>query len=97
MFPYGSAGLNNLVTLPAHRGHGFGSRLLRETEAQWFDSLGAEAGLLLCADALLPFYSRLGWRKVEARVTYAQPDGSRVWAANCMLLDPGARWRRPAS
>jgi aminoglycoside 2'-N-acetyltransferase I len=86
--PVRVAGLNNLVTLPAHRGRGLGSRLLRETQAQWFDSLGAEAGLLLCADALVPFYSRLNWQKVDARVTYAQPGGSQVWAANCMLLDP---------
>jgi GNAT superfamily N-acetyltransferase len=86
--PVRAAGLNNLVTLPAHRGRGFGSRLLRETAGQWIDSLGAEAGLLLCADALLPFYSRLNWQKVDARVTYAQTGGSRVWAANCMLLDP---------
>jgi GNAT superfamily N-acetyltransferase len=86
--PVRAVGLNNLVTLPAHRGRGLGSRLLRETEGQWFDSLAAEAGLLLCADALLPFYSRLGWRKMDARVTYTQPGGPRVWAANCMLLDP---------
>ena len=82
------AGLNNLVTLPAYRGHGIASRLLRDTQEHWFDSLGAECGLLLCADALLPFYSRLQWQKAEIRVTYAQPEGSRTWAANCMLLDP---------
>lgn len=82
------AGLNNLVTLPARRGRGIGSRLLRDTQEHWFDSLGADCGLLLCADALLPFYSRLGWGKVEARVAYAQPDGPRTWAANCMVLDP---------
>ena len=82
------AGLNNLVTVPAHRGRGVASRLLRETQAQWFDVLGAQCGLLLCADALLPFYSRLGWQTVSARVTYAQADGPRTWTANCMLLDP---------
>jgi GNAT superfamily N-acetyltransferase len=82
------AGLNELVTFPAHRGRGVASRLLRETEAQWFESLGAQCGLLLCADALLPFYSRLGWRKVDGRVSYGQPDGPKIWAANCMLLDP---------
>ena len=86
--PVRVAGLNNLVTVPAYRGRGIASRLLRETQPQWFDSLGAECGLLLCADALLPFYSRLGWEKVDVRVTYAQPDGPRAWAANCMLLDP---------
>ena len=82
------AGLNNLVTLPAHRGRGIASRLLRETQEHWFDSLGAECGLLLCADALLAFYSRLGWEKVGACVSYAQPGGSRTWAAHCMALDP---------
>lgn len=86
--PVRVAGLNNLVTIPAHRGHGVASRLLRETQPQWFDSLGAECGLLLCAEALLPFYSRLGWEKAGVPVSYAQPDGPRVWAASCMLLDP---------
>jgi GNAT superfamily N-acetyltransferase len=85
------AGLNNLVTLPAHRSRGVASRLLRETQQQWFESLGAECGLLLCADALLPFYERLGWQKVESRVSYTQPDGPRTWAANCMLLNPLAK------
>jgi GNAT superfamily N-acetyltransferase len=88
-----AAGLNNLIALPAHRGRGFASHLLRATQEQWFDALGADCGLLLCADALLPFYSRLGWEKVGVRVAYAQPDGTRTWSANCMLLDP----RRKAS
>lgn len=82
------AGLNNLVTLPAHRGRGVASRLLRETQAQWFEYLDADCGLLLCADALLPFYSRLGWENAGARVTYSQPGGHRVWEANCMLIEP---------
>ena len=81
------AGLNNVVTLPAHRGRGLASRLLGETQAQWFDELGAEAGLLLCAEVLVPFYARLGWRRIACPVVYAQPGGQRVWSANCMLLD----------
>lgn len=86
--PVRVAGLNNLVTLPAFRGRGIGSRLLRETQGPWFAPLGADCGLLLCADALLPFYSRLGWQKLEARVSYEQSGGARTWAANCMVLDP---------
>jgi GNAT superfamily N-acetyltransferase len=91
--PVRVAGLNELVTLPAHRGRGVASRLLRETQTQWFDSLGTECGLLLCADALLPFYSRLGWHKSDARVIYDQPDGPRDWTANCMLLEPSGKAR----
>jgi len=77
--PVRIAGLNNLVTLPAYRGRGIASRLLLDSQAGWFDTLGAECGLLLCADALLPFYSRLGWRETKVPVSYVQPEGSRVW------------------
>jgi predicted N-acetyltransferase YhbS len=85
------AGLNNMVTMPGHRGRGAASGLLRETQPQWFELLEADLGLLLCADALLPFYSRLGWQKVNGRVVYSQPDGPRTWAASCMVLDPSGR------
>jgi hypothetical protein len=79
-----------MVTLPAYRGRGYASRLLRETQATWFEPAQATAGLLLCADHLLPFYSRLGWHRISGRVRYAQPAGEREWAASCMLLDPRA-------
>lgn len=82
-----AAGLNNMITLPAFRGRGAATRLLSETQPRWFQELGAEIGLLLCADALMPFYARLGWRKLDARVTYDQPAGCRIWSANCMVLD----------
>jgi GNAT superfamily N-acetyltransferase len=81
------AGLSNLVTLPAHRGRGVASRLLRETSSRWIELHGTDCGLLLCADVLVPFYSRMKWERVEARVTYSQPQGSRTWTANCMLLN----------
>jgi GNAT superfamily N-acetyltransferase len=86
--PVQVAGLNNLVTLPACRGQGLATRLLEETTPAWFDALGARCGLLLCADALLGYYRRLGWRQVASTVRYAQPGGERTWQANCMLLDP---------
>jgi hypothetical protein len=85
------AGLHNLVTLPARRGVGAASELLRRTQPQWFESLGAQLALLLCADALIPFYARLGWHLTRATVTFAQPQGTRMWAANCMLLDPSGQ------
>jgi GNAT superfamily N-acetyltransferase len=83
-----AAGLNTMITVAAHRGQGVASRLLLETQPRWFDTLGAECGVLLCADALVPFYARLGWRRTDARVLYEQPAGSRTWESNCMLLDP---------
>jgi GNAT superfamily N-acetyltransferase len=90
-----AAGLNNMITLPKFRGRGAASELLRETQPRWFAELEAEIGLLLCADALVPFYSKLGWRLLESRVTYDQPAGRKTWAANCMGLDPRGLMESP--
>ena len=89
--PVRVGGVNNMVTLPAHRGRGHASRLLREAQPKWFDPMGFEAGLLLCADGLVPFYERLGWLKLTCPVVYAQPDGEWTWKASCMLLEGGRR------
>jgi hypothetical protein len=89
------AGLNNMITLANHRGSGVASRLLRETQSEWAGKLGAECGLLLCADPLLPFYMRLGWRRTDASVMYDQPSGKKSWVANCMILDSGAKIAPP--
>ncbi|MEM7357309.1 MAG: GNAT family N-acetyltransferase, partial [Acidobacteriota bacterium] len=94
--PVPLAGVNNLITLPLFRGLGLASRLLEETEAQWFDRLAARCGLLLCADSLLPFYSKLGWQRVESEVRFEQPGGQRVWMVNCMVLTPDRSEVEPA-
>lgn len=85
------AGINNLVTLPAQRGRGAASELLRRTQPGWFESLGAQLGLLLCADALIPFYRKMGWHQNHAKVTFEQARGTCTWAANCLLLNPSGR------
>lgn len=85
------AGLNNMITLEAHRGRGLASSLLRRTQPTWFVELRVDIGMLLCADPLVPFYERLAWKRVEVPVRYEQPDGSRVWSANCMVLDAMGR------
>lgn len=82
------AGLNNMITMPAFRGRGVASWLLRATQPRWFEELDADCGMLLCAEELVPFYARLAWRRLEARVFYDQPSGKKTWAASCMVLDP---------
>ncbi len=80
------AGLNNLITVPAFRGRGLASQLLVKTEQDWFGRLAGQCALLLCADGLLSYYSSLGWQQVESELWFDQPDGKRLWQANCMLL-----------
>lgn len=89
--PLRVAGLNNVITLREFRGRGIGAGMLRETQPRWFTEFGAEGGLLLCAESLVPFYAALGWEPVSARVSYEQPAGHCIWAASCMALDPGRR------
>jgi len=83
---YKAAGINNVITPKKHRGKGYSSSVLRETQAFLFDELHADGGLLLCADALLPFYSRLGWYTVSSTLCYEQPQGKELYDSNIMLL-----------
>ena len=88
--PYRAIGLNNVITLPAFRGRGHSTQVLRTTEPFWWQELHAELAVLLCADALVPFYERLGWHCTRAATYFAQPVGRRQWTVNTMLRSPKA-------
>ena len=83
-----AGGINNVITPKAFRGQGYSSKLLRDTRNLLFDDLNCALGLLLCADALIPFYERLGWYTVDCPVHYDQSTGKKLWQANTMLLSP---------
>src|SRR5690348_12926490 len=72
------AGINNLITPEKFRGQGMGTIILKETENFLFNELKSEAGLLLCADDLIPYYERLNWRKVNCPVYFSQPTGTQI-------------------
>ena len=82
------AGINNVITPPPFRGKGYSSQVLSNTTGFLFDELKSEYALLLCADAMIPFYNRLGWYTVNSAVYFDQPGGRKLWAANTMLLSP---------
>lgn len=83
------AGINNVITPPSFRGKGYSSQALNNTTGFLFDELKCEHALLLCADAMIPFYKQLGWYTVNSKVYFDQPSGRKLWAANTMLLSPG--------
>lgn len=85
------AGINNVITPKTYRGKGHASDMLKNTEYLIFDQLKSELGILLCADALIPFYERLGWYSVACPVYFDQAEGERLWKANTMLLSHGKR------
>ena len=81
-----AAGINNVITPKEFRGHGYASKILRETRHFIFEDLKSELGVLLCADALIKFYERLNWYKADSPVYFDQSDGKKLWKANVMLL-----------
>lgn len=86
------AGINNVVTLPAHRGKGYSSKLLSSTKNFLFDDLEVDYGLLLCAEELVSFYQLLGWYEVHSDLFFQQPTNQiKRWAAKTMLLSNGKK------
>lgn len=85
------SGVNNVITPKEHRGNGYASQLLRETEYLIFDDLNSKLGLLLCADDLIPYYERLNWYKVDCPVYFKQSTETNLWTANAMLLSKGEK------
>jgi predicted acetyltransferase len=90
-------GINNVITPPEHRGHNFAFDLLKSTLIQMLDKLDAEVGVLLCADHMIPFYSRLGWYTVDCPVYFEQNGQQNLWMANAMLLSRLGERLSPAS
>ena len=87
--PVKIAGINNVITPKPYRGKGYASKTLKDTESFIFDDLKCEAGLLLCAKELIPFYEKLSWYTVNCPVHVNQSDGERRWTAVTMLLTNG--------
>ena len=85
---YKVAGINNVITPKSFRGKGYSTQTLCETADFLYQDLGCSYGLLLCADALLPFYSRLGWYKADTTLYYDQPAGKQLYDSNVMLFAP---------
>jgi len=84
--PVRVAGLYTVMTAPEWRGKGMASDALRVAADYMRSELRAEFGLLLCPDAMLPFYGALGWRQVKDAVVFDQPSGRTDSALNAMYL-----------
>lgn len=64
-------GLGSVMVHPSLRGQGIGARLVQETTDR-MEMTGRPFALLFCRDVRLPFYRRLGWRRVGAEVSVEQ-------------------------
>ncbi len=76
--PVRMGGIGSVVTPAEHRGRGYASLALARAADFMRDPLGAEFGLLITGENLLPFYGRLGWRRVSNPLLVEQPGRGRV-------------------
>lgn len=81
-----AAGVNNLVVQKSYRGQRHGTEVLQRAMEFAFTKLGARVGLLFCADELVAFYEKLGWRQTKATVHFPQPSGQCQWPSNRLWL-----------
>ncbi len=70
-------GLGGVMVHPTARGRGIGELLVRETTAR-MGSTGRLFAMLFCRDVRLPFYERMGWRRVGGEVIVDQESGPMV-------------------
>ena len=78
--------LGTVMTAKAHQESGVGSTTVEKANEIILKNLQADLGVLLCKTSLVPFYDRLGWRRMVNPVLFEQPAGKMRWAHVAMLL-----------
>jgi len=84
--PINLAGIGNVMTPEGWRKKGLASAAMRQAASFMCEELEADFGLLLCADYLVPWYGKLGWRRVSAPLFFDQSTGKERWDMETMVL-----------
>jgi GNAT superfamily N-acetyltransferase len=84
--PVKLGGIGGVATLPDYRSRGLASALLRESTRFLRDVLKVDFGLLVCEEARIPFYGKLGWQAVPGPLVFDQPGGKITWNEPVMVL-----------
>jgi GNAT superfamily N-acetyltransferase len=90
-----AAGVNNLITHKHYRGRGYAWELMDMAMKHAFASMGADVGVLFCADGLVSFYEDLGWKRTDAKVWFSQQSGKLEWTSNRMWISRSSTLSEP--
>lgn len=82
-------GVGGVKTHPGHRGRGHAG-LAMGAAVNFFIANGANFGLLVCAERLIPYYQRLGWQVFHGDLLTIQHGEPAVFTFNrVMVIDAG--------
>ena len=83
------AGIGFLITEPRHRGRGFATELMKQTDVFVRVKLELSFSLLTCKPRLETLYSGMGWRAVNCPNVFTQPTGNRSCGGLIMINECG--------
>jgi GNAT superfamily N-acetyltransferase len=89
--PVTIGGVGSVKTHPRWEGRGYASAGLRRAAAVLTGDHAVGFCLLVCRDALLPYYERLGWRAFPGRLLVEQPAGRVEFTHNRPMVLTGRR------
>lgn len=78
--------LGSVMTSKQHQGKGVGTIAVKTAGGVILNTLQADLGVLVCKSALLPFYERLGWRRIPGPVFIEQRKEKMQWPFEAMAL-----------
>jgi len=84
--PMRLGGIGGVATRSSWRKRGLAEAAMRAAQAYLRDTLKVEFALLVCGVALIPYYERLGWKRVEVPMWIEQPAGRVKFKGPIMIL-----------
>jgi predicted GNAT family N-acyltransferase len=79
-------GIGGVSTLKAWRKRGLAEAALKVAMDYIRQPMAVDFGLLICGDALIPYYGKFGWKLVAEEMWIDQPKGKVLFKAHIMVL-----------
>jgi aminoglycoside 2'-N-acetyltransferase I len=88
--PVKVGGIGGVGTHPDWRKQGLASLAMQKTADFLVHQLKADFGVLFCANEMVPYYQRLGWRMIDSPV-YFEEEGEKMLCDCPVMYLPGTQ------
>ena len=84
--PMRLGGIGGVSTLKAWRKRGLAETAMKVAMGHLHQPMAVDFGLLICGDALIPYYGKFGWNLIAEQMWIDQPKGRVLFKAHVMVL-----------